>query len=69
MTLNYYRERGNQDWDIGLADYLNYLGLSISEIDYGCVIARKFIDRVQVIPFKTSKQVCQDLLNDLDLDG
>lgn len=46
-VLNYYREKANQNWDMGLADYLSYLGLSIDEVNYGVVIARKFLDRVQ----------------------
>lgn len=48
FVLNYYREKANRNWDKGLSDYLSDLGLSINEVDYGVVIARKFLDRVQI---------------------
>lgn len=48
-VLNYYREKANsKSWDMGLVDYLSYFGLSSNEVDYGCFIAKKFIDRVQI---------------------
>lgn len=50
-VLNYYREKANsKSWDMGLADYLSHFGLSSNEVDYGCFIAKKFIDRVQIPP-------------------
>lgn len=67
-VLNYYREKANQNWDMGLADYLSCSGLSVAEVDYGCIIARKFIDRVQTEPLKTPEEIMQDLLDELGIE-